>query len=193
MKRALFPVLMISFVLLCGCTKGQSKAEQIEERFLEFRESIQESYLILNAELKADYGDYVETYTINARETTEGTDLEVVEPEAISGICATTDGETFALAYEGVILDVGTLTSTGITPISGIPALISAMREGHIEQCWEETYNEEDTVAVSLCVEENTMVTLWLDSDDLTPLFAELSENGQTALFYTVIDWSTNA
>lgn len=193
MRRAFFPVLMISFVLLCSCAKGQPKEQKMEERFLEFRESIQDCYLMLNAEITADYGDHVEAYTINSRETTEGTDLEVVEPETIRGICATTDGETFSLAYEGVILDVGALTSTGITPLSGLPVLASAMREGHVERCWEETYQERDALAVSLCTEKDTVITLWLDANDLTPFSAELTENGQTVLFYTVTDWSTNA
>ena len=188
MKQKLFPVLMISLALLCGC----SKEEPTEERFIEFREAMQDCYLVLDAEIKADYGEYVEEYTIASRETTEGTDLEVLEPEAVRGICATMDGEELSLAYEGVILDVGSLTSIGVTPLSGLPVLANALRKGHVERCWTETHGDREALAVSLCVEESTVVTVWLDHGDLTPYSAELAESGQTVLFYTITNWSTN-
>lgn len=157
-----------------------------------FRETIQDCYLVLDAEIKADYGDHVEEYAIASRETTEGTDLEVLEPEVIRGICATTDGETVSLAYEGVILDVGTLTGTGVTPLSALPVLAGALRSGHVARCWTELHDDREALAVALSVEENLSVTVWLDHEDLTPYAAELAENGQTVLFYAITNWSTN-
>lgn len=188
MKRNRISVLMISLLLLCGCSKEQAA----EERFLAFRESVQDCYLVLDAEITADYGETVESYTIASRETTEGTDLEVLAPEEVEGIRASTDGEAYTLSYDGAILGVGPLTASGVTPLSALPVLADALCNAHVERCWEEVYNGRETLAVSLCIDETTTATLWLAADDLTPCFAELAENGKTVLFYTVTNWSTN-
>ena len=188
MKRNRISVLMISLLLLCGCAKEQAA----EEQFLAFRESIQDCYLVLDAEITADYGETVEYYTIASRETTEGTDLEVLAPVELEGIRASTDGEDYTLSYEGAILGVSPLTASGVTPISALPVLADALCSAHVERCWEEVYNGRETLAVSLCIDERTTVTLWLAVENFAPCFAELAEDGQTVLFYTVTNWSTN-
>ena len=116
-----------------------------------------------------------------------GAVVEILEPELVAGIKARVSEDTTQLEYEGVILDIGTLSDNGLSPMSALPVLVKAMREGHLDIVW----TEDDMLAARIIPSDDITVTLWL-SKELVPLNAEISCDEKTVAFIEITDWSVS-
>jgi hypothetical protein len=83
------------------------------------------------------------------------------------------------------MLSAGALDEEGLTPVSAMPAIWKAMTGGYTELLWWEA----DQVAARLYVGENSVCTLWLEPDTLTPVTAEIASAGQTVLTCQFTAW----
>lgn len=138
-RRAGF-VPMITLILAlsaCGGPSGETTARELAG-------AIQSQYQDMNSfsaqvELTADYGQRIYSFGLMAEGEGEETVLTVTQPDLVAGVTARTNGEDNTLEYDGLILETGPLDEEGLSPLSAVPVMLEAAREGYITEClWEE-------------------------------------------------------
>lgn len=183
MRKAALAALMMTLLLLTGCGEREAK---LETGFDRFREAVTLAEGIdLQVELTADRGQTVEEYTLSAVYDGQTTEVEVLAPELIAGIRATAQAGETTVAYENVILGTGALNEEGLTPMSAIPVMLDAMASGYVELLWWEG----DYITARLYVGEQSVLTLWLEGDTLTPVAGEIATEGETVISCQFIQW----
>lgn len=173
MRRLAFLVLAISLVL-CGC----SDARRGEEMMTEFSERISlAGSITLEAEISADVGgkdfDFTVLYTKNAQEER----VEILSPESIAGVAAVIGQDGASLHYEDLVLAIGSITQSGVSPMSALPLALGAIAEGSFLEVRKESDGETEMTAAEFFLSETQSVTLYLDADTM-PKYITLSENG---------------
>jgi len=182
-------ILLLCAALLSGCGSGAENRAS----FLEFQERLlQAETLDFTVRITADLEDRVETFTVDCRRERSSLRLTITEPELLSGISARVEEDGARLEYDGVILDVGTVTTQGLTPMSALPVILSAGESGHLEQLWREKLEDRSLLAARLDLTDRGDVTLYLDSETLAPVCAEIQAGERTVLRCDFIRWTWN-
>ena len=83
------------------------------------------------------------------------------------------------------MLDIGTLPDARLSPMSALPLMMKAIRNGHAEITWV----EDERIAARIVPEDDYAVTLWLGSS-LVPESAEISYKERSVVFIEISDWS---
>lgn len=188
MRRVWLPALMISLVLLCGCAGG----EGWEERFSQARQELSEaSELSFTAELTADMGDTVFSCTLACVKDGEGTEMTVLSPDLAQGVVVRSDDSGEKLSYDGLELCVG--ETGGVTPVGAVPVLTGALLDGFAEDFYAETYEGTSALVARIYVGEDTHALIWLEEETLTPLYAELVQDGTAAVRCRFSDFQVSA
>lgn len=184
MKRTVICTLMITLMLaLCGCGGGE------EARYEEFRQRLAAANeLGFTARLSAEFTEKTESFTLSFFKDSEGCTVEILEPEIVRGIKAHVDADGTRLEYDGVILDVGKVTESGLTPMSALPELMRALSEAHLVSA----VSEDTRLCVTLEPEDELIIKLWLDADTLCPTNAEMIFEGVSVVFADIDDWRMN-
>lgn len=178
MRKLLIP-LMICLILLSGC--GNSA----ELKLAEFSDSVANAEEIsFVAEISAQYDEKTVNIALDCSKNADETVIEIVKPEIIAGIKAKILADTATLEYDGAVLDLGSLTDGGLSPVSAIPILLKAMSEGYVEAVW----TEDGMLTASLTPSDDLAVKLRL-SEELVPKSAEISSDGKTVIYITISDW----
>ncbi len=177
MKRVL-PFILCLF-LLCGC------ADDGRAQLAQFVSIVSSSENIsFTADVSAQYDDKTAKFTLSYAQTKDGASVSVVQPELLSGIKAHLSGDELSLEYDGARLDIGALDDAELSPMSSLPLIVRAMRDGHTEISWVEG----DMIAARLVPSDDYVVTLWIDSS-LTPRSAEISYKEHTVVMAEISDW----
>ncbi|MCD7844304.1 MAG: hypothetical protein LUG57_00285 [Oscillospiraceae bacterium] len=184
MRRAILSALMIALLLLPGCGERE---ERLEKSFSQFRETVTLAREItLETELTANYGGTAATYTLAAVYDGQQTEIEVLSPDIIAGVKATVQRGETTVSYENVLLGAGAVDEEGLTPVSAIPVMLNAMASGYTELLWWEG----DYIVARLYVGEQSVLTLWLDQDSLTPVSGEIATAGETVIACSFTKWA---
>lgn len=154
---------------------------------------IRTEYLALNAcegqmRVTADYGQRVYEYGINFQWERDGVlTLALTEPENLRGITAHVEQGESRLEFQGVQLETGPLSTEGLSPIDGFPALFRYITEGYIATCGTEYLGECEALRVS-CGDpdtpegQGTEGTLWFDKETHALLRGEILSDGYTVI-----------
>ena len=178
MKR-IAPVIMC-LVLLCGC------ADTGEKEFIRFVEHTAHAEEVsFTADVRAEYDDKTARFKLRYEHDGDGSAVTVLEPDILAGIKARLTGERLSLEYEGAMLDIGTLPDARLSPMSALPLMMKAIRNGHAEITWV----EDERIAARIVPEDDYSVTLWLGSS-LVPESAEISYKERSVVFIEISDWS---
>ena len=170
MKRAILPALMIS-LLLTGCGNGGAAERALEARRDTLAAAAEISF---TAKTTAFFGDEVFDCTLDCVADPETVTVEVAAPDMIAGVRATVrNGET-TLHYETVSLPVGHAGAEEPGPLSAMPVLVRALREGHVIRAWEETREDMPLIAAELYADDVYGLTMWFDAKTLSPVAASL-------------------
>ena len=181
MKR-LCPVLLLCCLLLTGC--GGAK---IKESYQKFADGLNaRTDLSFTAEIRAEYEDKTASFTLLYTEYADGCNVEILSPGLVKGIRARLEKGETRLEYGSVMLDTGELDGYGLSPMSALPALVKALREGHLDACW----TEDGKTVLQLIADDCLTATVWLESGSMTPMRAELSSYGRVRVFCTITDWN---
>ena len=97
----------------------------------------------------------------------------------------------FTLSYTeddsgGVVLDTGSLDSFGLSPMSSLPVLVQAMKNGHLD-----SYGEEDGLYVCrLEPNDEYRIAVWFVPDGMVPQRAELESGGRVTVIAEISGWT---
>ena len=185
MRKGIFLfVLMTPLLLLSGCFGGGE-----DQKLLDLALTIRGEYLAMEsfsaaAELTADYGQRVYTYSLDAAAQGEELRLTILRPDIVSGITARINPDGGFLEYDDMSVETGPLTDEGLSPISAIPALLEQLRSGYIT-AWS---SEQDGSFRITCGDPNvppsmgTAYDLWFDPDSHALLRGEVSTDGRRCI-----------
>ncbi len=190
MKKLIFFVLALCLLVGCG---EKSQVEQQRHLALEARGQ----YLSLErgsavAEITADYGERIYDFSLVVTLEGDVCKLTVTAPEEVAGISVSQvdTGEGTRLEWDGVMLETGNLSPQGLTPITAVPALITALKSGFVDSA---TLKSLPTVASGSVLElfcrdpQNTPGTgteyvLWLEPENYLLLGGEIYQDGHRVI-----------
>lgn len=161
MKKIL--CLLASMLMLTGCS-----ADAEMEAALAFRSKLLGAQSVtFEAEIRADYIDHVEEFTLNCRTDSAGAlTFSVEEPEEISGITGTVAGEEGTLTFDGTVLAFPMMADDRLSPVSGPWVMMKALRTGYITACAREGELLHLTVDDSYADDALTL-EIWLEEDQV--------------------------
>lgn len=181
MKRRMtcLAALLLS-LLLCGCGTSRASQQQAElaQTLCERRQ------LRFEAQVRAEYPDKTVCFRLDYAEDDKGCYLTVQKPEEIRGIQLRLGIDGTQLRLEDLTLDAGPLDRYGLSPVSALPALTRALREGHLEHAW----TEGELQVWELIADDTLTVRVWLD-DTPIPRRAELISEGRVAVYCEIENW----
>ena len=184
MRKLVCSALMIICLMLTACAG-------IEQQVRSFSQGLcNASSVRMTAQVLADCGDSVESYTLQYNYDGSRWTAMVMAPDVLAGITLHMEGDGSELEYDGVMLAAGDILSNGVTAIGSVPLVWEALRTGSLDCVWQEgellgaAYVYDDTVGMSL----------WYDAQGL-PVAAELTENGigKVSCHFTEIEVDRNA
>lgn len=184
--RRVVCTLMMTLVLLTGCSGGGQGAERSAE---ELALNIRTEYLAMtacraSADITADYGQRVYEYSVDISWQKDGeTRLTITAPENIAGITARIqDGKSY-LEYDGASIETGILSGTGLSPIEVVPAALNYILSGYIGECDFETVDERELLWFCCRDPESepgvgTEAAFWFDPESHALTQAEILSDG---------------
>lgn len=179
--RRLFPLLLCLALLLTGCANAARDCGQRFSTGLNAR-----SDLSFSAQLRAEYADRSCSFTLSCREDGEGCTVMVLSPDMLKGVRARLSAGASQMSYEDVTLDTGPLDRYGLSPLSALPTLLRAVREGHLDTAW----NEGDFRVCEWILEDGLSARVWIQEESMTPVHAEIISDGRVTVFIDITDWS---
>ncbi len=183
MKRVILPVLTIA-LLLSAC-QGAGSAEKCLD---EARESLAQAETIsFTAEVGADLGDSRFEFTAECSYADGETEVYITSPELIAGITAKMAEGHSEMEYDGLILSLGDLVGTSISPVSSIPIIINALLGGFASEVW----SEGDFTVARVYVDDSADALIWLDAE-LTPVRGEIVAGGTAAAQCSITNFTVS-
>lgn len=185
--------LMIPLLLLTGCG---GKLDEAEQAALDIRGT----YLSMAGftavlDVTADHGQRVFSCVLALDHTAgEESVLTVVEPELLSGITARLREGESALEFDGVYLETGPLSDTGLSPMDCVPYLLREIQEGYISAWSLEELEERECVRFTTSAPDSAPgvgqeCRLWFDRESFALCRGEIWAGESLALSCDVSDF----
>lgn len=182
MKRCISVLLLCAALLLSGCGKRRGESD-----YRDFSERINSlDALSFTAQVRAEYEHKTARFTLSYGEDGGGGRVTVIAPELIRGVTARVSPGSSTLEYDTVVLDTGSLDSFGLSPLSSLPAMLRALRMGHLDSVWE----EDGKTVVLLEPDDGLRCCVWFSKGEFTPLRAELITDGRVKVYIEIEDWT---
>ena len=179
MKRIIAAVCLL--VSLAGCS---GKHEEMD-RAMVLRSKLLAQGTAFDAEITADYGDEVYTFSMACQLDAQGKlSFSVTAPESIRGIGGEISAAGGALTFDGEALSFPLLADGQVTPVSAPWVLMHTLRSGYLTSCG----REGDTLRIAIddSYEDDALhLDIWLDSNDV-PARGEILWQGRRILSVVV-------
>ena len=182
MKRLYLPLMLSLCVLLSSCAKS-SAADKVTE-FVGTLHAAEE--LSFTAKLRSEYDNKTVPFELEFSSDGEGCTVTVLEPQLIAGLSAHIAAGETALQFDDLILDTGELDKFGLTPMSALPLLIDALKNGSCDSAWEEN----GEIAAYLTATDTLSAQIRFDKYTMTPTHAELISEGMVKVFVDFERWN---
>lgn len=172
MKRVFAVVLAVLMLAGCGLENGEL------DRAMKLRAELLAAGCSFDAEITADYGDKIYTFSLTCQGNSAGdVTFEVTAPESIAGITGRVTDEGGFLTFDNAALAFPLLADEQISPVSGPWILLKTLRGGYVTACGAE--GEGLRLSVDDSYEEDALhLDIWLDGNDL-PTRAEILWDGR--------------
>lgn len=185
MKRIFALFLSLVCIVLCAC----SDAGDALARPMALRAKLLQSTCHFTAEITADYGDEMYTFSMDCTADAAGDHIfTVLAPEAIEGITGSITGEGGSLTFDGVALGFSLLADGQVTPVSAPWLLIKSLRAGFLRSAGEDGDGLRVSVNDSYADDALTL-DVWLDGENL-PIGAVIYYGGRSILSLRVKDFT---
>ena len=182
MKRIgiLLPLLLLLYG--CGSNEPMEKAMDLRSRLLTA------AGCSFEAEITADYGDSLETFTLLCEGTPQGqVSFTVKDPEPISGITGSLSQEGGNLTFDGKSLGFNFLTDDQLSPVCAPWVFLKVLRGG----CLTSACREGERIRVSAqdsFQSSGLLADLWLEPGNL-PVRCELLYRNRRILTLEIRDF----
>lgn len=183
MKR--FAVLLLLVCLIAGCDREEKELE----RGLMLRDRLLASGCSFDADITADYGDILHTFSMNCRTDGQGDmAFTVTAPESIFGITGTVTREGGHLTFDDTALYFELLTDDLISPVAGPWIFVKTLRSGYLRAAGMEEGLLRLTIDDSY--EDDALnLDIWLNDQDV-PVRAEVLWDGRRILTLDVTNFT---
>ena len=177
--------LCILLALLTGCSQSDARIE----RCMGLRSKLLAGGCSFTAEITADYGDKLHTFTLECTGNDRG-DLcfTVVSPESISGITGEITGGGGAFTYDGDVLYFDLMADGTLSPVSAPWILLKTLRGGYLTSAG----SDGDLLMLTIddsYAEDALHLDVWLDEQDV-PVRCEILYDGRRILSVNIGDFS---
>lgn len=181
MKKFCLSLSLCLCLLMSGCGGREfAKARDDMARRLEEAEC-----LSFTANIRAEYEHKTARFTLGYYEDTEGGKVTVLAPQLIAGITARIEPGSTSLEYDGVCLGTGELDDFGLSPMSSLPMLVRALKDGDVNAGW----SEGGCTVLELQNADELTCTVWFTPESMIPRQAELCSGGRVKVFAEITDW----
>lgn len=179
MKRAVCILLML--VLLCGCS---GNGEELD-RAMGLRAQLLAHSCSFDAEITADYGDKLYTFSVYCEGDPQGNlGFRVKAPDTIADITGSIASGDGKLTFSDVALEFPLLADDQVTPVSAPWLLLKTLQGGYLTSAGMD--GELLRVTINDSYEDDALqLDIWLDSNDL-PVQAEILYDGRRILTLSV-------
>ncbi|MBQ3496810.1 MAG: hypothetical protein IJA73_01665 [Oscillospiraceae bacterium] len=183
-KTALYALMMSLALTLCACAGEEMSSG-------DFAAAVQETYrnaasMTMETKLRCDAGDAVREYMLDCTyEHGGGYRVTVTGPQELAGISASVDGGSLALHYDGVTLEAGD-ASKEVCAANAAAYVMEAAARGYVLEQSKSEWNGEPCRRVAFETSfdgKAEMLCTVCFTEDMTPLYAEISENGVGFVF----------
>ena len=168
---------VLTLVLLTGC----SNRDAALDRAMALRTELLTSAVTFDAEITADYGDVLHTFSVYCEGDSEGNlGFRVTAPDSISGITGRIGGGEGTLTYSDTVLAFPLLAEDQLSPVSAPWVFYTTLRGGYLSAAG----MEDDLLRLTIddSYEEDALtVDVWLDEKDC-PVRAEMVYDGRRIL-----------
>lgn len=165
---------VLALILLSGCTSH----DEALDRAMALRAELLTSSVSFDAEITADYGDEVHTFTVYCEADAQGNlGFRVTAPESIAQITGRIEAGEGKLTYADTVLAFPLLAEEQLSPVSAPWIFYSTLRGGYLTSAG----MEDDLLRVTIddSFEEDALtVDIWLDENDC-PVRAEMLYDGK--------------
>lgn len=168
---------VLAVLMLTGCGSKDTELE----RAMTLRAKLLPSSVSFDAEITADYGDEIHTFSVFCEGDNQGNlGFRVTDPETIADITGRIDAGKGKLTYRDTVLAFPLLAEDQLNPVSAPWIFYSTLRSGYLTSAG----MEEDLLRLTIddSYEEDALtVDIWLDAED-TPVRAEILYDGRRIL-----------
>lgn len=170
-------ILLLVTVFLVGC----SNVSEEMDRAMDLRKKMLVSECSFSAEVTADYGDTLFSYSVQCQSDSLGTVwFEITAPESVAGIRGKMAAEGGQILFDDTALCFPYLAEGQLSPISASWVLIKTLRSGYLTA----VCSEDDRLLMTIddSYEEGALtLDIWLDQSDL-PDRADILYKGRRIL-----------
>lgn len=177
-------IAVILLSLLMGC-KGE---DENLNRAMALRAELLAHGCSFDAEITADYGDKLHTFTLACEGDLLGNlGFSVKAPETIEGISGTIAADGGKLKFEDTVLVFPLLADEQVTPISAPWLLLKTLQGGYLTSAGMD--GEYLRLTINDSYEEDALqLDIWLDSEN-HPIRADILYDGRRILALSVINF----
>jgi hypothetical protein len=177
---------MITLIMLTAC----NGARQNEDTFKNTRDKfLQATEITFTANIRADYGDSVEDYTLSCDIYEGGAVVTVLKPELISGVTALLADDSAKLSFDGLVLDPIDVGGSGLSPLNAPAFIAQALRDGHIVSIGKDKLGASYALAVKILDSKMNTQNILVDITSGLPIRAELYSGGLAVITCEFSDW----
>lgn len=172
--------VLAAFLVVLMLTGCGSKDEELS-RAMALRTKLLTSSVSFNAEITADYGDEVHTFSVYCEGDSQGNlGFKVTAPDTIADITGRIEAGEGKLTFRDTVLAFPLLAEDQLSPVSAPWVFYTTLRGGYLTAAG----MEEDLLRLTIddSYEEDALtVDIWLDSAD-NPIRAEILYDGRRIL-----------
>lgn len=171
MKRRAIIFCIIPLILLSSCSEISEAPLSLSERLGRISSA---SYTI---EITASFPKTEEEFTLGYTHEREGESRgTVILPEIVSGVSFSVRDDLASLEFDGMRLETGRFSESGISPFTAPARLIASWKSFEsVEKA--RIFSKNALLAISKDGELETRT--WFSENELLPLYAELYMNGE--------------
>ena len=168
---------VLAVLMLTGCGRHEEELD----RAMALRAKLLTSSVSFNAEITADYGDEVHTFSVYCEGDSQGNlGFKVTAPDTIADITGRIEAGEGKLTFRDTVLAFPLLAEDQLSPVSAPWVFYTTLRGGYLTAAG----MEEDLLRLTIddSYEEDALtVDIWLNSAD-NPIRAEILYDGRRIL-----------